>query len=43
MAGPGEVGSTGRCRIEFVEAGARTVERIGRPDCSTLSFCFALS
>jgi len=33
----------GCCRVAFAEVGAWTVERVGRPDCSTSSFCFALS
>lgn len=38
-----EVGSTGYCRIGFVEVGVEMVERVERPDCLTSSFYFVLS
>jgi len=37
------VGSRRHCRVAFAGVGAWTVERIGQPDCSPSSFCFALS
>ena len=43
MVGPEEVGSMGCYRTGFAEVGAGMVERVGRPDYSTSSFCFALS
>ena len=38
-----EVGNMGCCRIGFAGAGLQTFGRVGRPDCLTLSFYFALS
>ena len=43
MVGPEGVGNMGCCRTGFAGFGPRTVERVGRPDCSTSSLCFVLS
>lgn len=43
MVGPEGVGNTGCCRIGFAGFGVWTVGGVGRPDCSTSSFCFVLS
>ena len=42
VVGQEGVGNTGCCKTGFAGSGVRTVERVGRPDCSTSSFCFVL-
>ena len=43
VVGPEGAGNMGCCRAGFAGFEVWTVERVGRPDCSTSSLCFVLS